>query len=66
MRWLRGFTVENFNMNLDELQKETERPLALLKDRQPGIMTWNDFMRERLQSVVDLAASAGIRPGGGR
>lgn len=47
-------------MNLEKLQEETEKLLALLQDRQPGLMTWNMFLKERLESVVTLAAEAGI------
>lgn len=39
---------------LDEIQQEAEKLLALLKDRQPGLSTWNEFMQERLQSLHGL------------
>lgn len=48
-------------MNLDELQRETERLLALLKDRQHGTMSWNLFLQERIQNITNLAAKAGIQ-----
>ena len=45
-------------VNLDELQQETEKLLALLKDRQPGLMTWNEFLHERLQNLHTLTSKA--------
>ena len=39
----------------DELQREAERLLALLKDRQTGLMSWHDFMRKRLTRIRTLA-----------
>lgn len=52
-------------MNLDELQNETEKLLSLLKDRQPGTMGWNMFMKDRLQNIANMLASAGIKPNAG-
>lgn len=48
-------------MNLNELQAEVEKLLLLLRDRQTGHMTWNMCLKERLEAVVQMAASAGIR-----
>lgn len=45
-------------ISLDDLQQETERLLAFLRDRQPGLMTWNGFMRERLQRLHGLISQA--------
>jgi len=47
-------------MDLNKLQTETEKLLALLKDRQPGLSTWNGFVKERLENIVALASDAGI------
>jgi hypothetical protein len=47
-------------MNLDDLQNEVEKLLALLRDRQPGLFAWNDFMRERLSAIKAMIDSAGI------
>ncbi|MEK7120311.1 MAG: hypothetical protein AAB824_02100 [Patescibacteria group bacterium] len=44
------------NLDLDELQRETEQLLALLKDRQLGVMSWYMFMRERLQNMRALTS----------
>lgn len=44
--------------NLDDLQKQTEKLLSLLNDRQPGLMTWNQFMLERLESLQQLISQA--------
>ncbi|TWU51412.1 hypothetical protein Poly59_30040 [Rubripirellula reticaptiva] len=56
--YLAGFGVSA--MNLDELQAEVEKLLALLKDRQPGLMTWNMFLNERLEAVQKMIESAGV------
>ena len=45
-------------INLDDLQQETEKLLALLNDREPGLMTWNEFLHERLQNLHKLTSQA--------
>ncbi|HEY9585211.1 MAG: hypothetical protein A3D65_02385 [Candidatus Lloydbacteria bacterium RIFCSPHIGHO2_02_FULL_50_13] len=45
-------------ITLDKLQEETEKLLALLKDRQPYLMIWNIFVRERLINLHALASEA--------
>ena len=47
---LPGF--DNNQMNL--LQGEAEKLLALLKDRQLGLMSWHMFMNERLTNMHGL------------
>lgn len=47
-------------MNLDELQREVEKLSSLLNDRQPGTMTWNMFLSERLTNIKKLIEKAGI------
>ncbi len=47
-------------MNLNELQQEVEKLLALLKDRQTGLMSWNMSLDERLKAILKLINSAGI------
>jgi len=41
---------------LDELQMEAEKLVALLKDRQVGLFTWHDFLRERVQKMHELTS----------
>ena len=41
-------------INLDELQCEAEKLVSLLKDRNPGLMTWNDSLSKQLKSLRDL------------
>lgn len=41
-------------MNLDKLQAEVEKLLSLLKDRQPGLTTWNMFLEERLKTIQKM------------
>lgn len=45
-------------INLDELTQEAEKLLGLLNDRQPGLITWNVLLYERLQSLYKLIAPA--------
>lgn len=49
---------ENKGINLDDLQRETEKLSGLLKDRQPGLITWNEALREQLQKMHQLTAQA--------
>ncbi len=49
---------EKKGINFDDLQQETEKLLSLLKDRQPGPMTWNEFVHERLQNLHKLTSQA--------
>lgn len=44
--------------DLDELQQEAEKLVALLKDRQPGLMTWGMFLRDRLTRLHGLISTA--------
>jgi len=41
-------------VNLDELQQEAEKLVALLKDRQSGLMSWNMLMKERVESIHNM------------
>ena len=47
-------------MDLDELQSECEKLLGLLRAREPGLFTWNDYVHLRLTNIVRLAKDAGI------
>ena len=42
--------------SLDELQQRAERLVVLLKDRHPGLMTWNMIFREWLQSLHKIVS----------
>lgn len=55
--------AETKGINLDDLQQETEKLFALLKDRQTGMMTWNEFMHERLVALHALISPA-LTPAG--
>lgn len=48
-------------MNLDELQSEVERLLSLLRDRQPGLFSWNDYLRSRLSTIRKMIEDAGVK-----
>jgi hypothetical protein len=45
-------------INLDELQRETQRLLNLLKNREPGLMTWNTFLRDQIVGMRSMLADA--------
>ena len=47
-------------MNLDELQTEVEKLLALLKDRERGLMSWNMLLAEKLKTIKALIEKAGL------
>jgi hypothetical protein len=47
-------------MNLDDLQAEVEKLLSLLNNRQPGLMSWNNALYERLKNIKELAEKAGF------
>ena len=51
-------TKKKKGIDLDKLQQETEKLLALLKDRQLGMMTWNGFLQERLTNLHELTSQA--------
>ncbi|MDX1535999.1 MAG: hypothetical protein R3346_04540 [Candidatus Spechtbacterales bacterium] len=41
-------------VDLDDLQEEIEGLLSLLKDRQPGLATWNSFLQQRIGNIHAL------------
>ncbi|MEK7089288.1 MAG: hypothetical protein AAB920_00530, partial [Patescibacteria group bacterium] len=45
-------------IDLDELQTEAEKLVALLKDREHGLIGWNICMRERLTKLHSLIVLA--------
>lgn len=49
---------EKEGINLDELQNETEKLLALLKDRQYGTSSWNSILHERLKRIHRMLSEA--------
>lgn len=49
---------EKQTINLDDLQQELKMTLALLKDRCPGLVSWNEFLRERLTNLHRLTSQA--------
>lgn len=53
---------EGRGINLDELQQEIEKLLGLLKDRQPGLISWNEFMMKRLTTLHRLTSKALGKP----
>lgn len=38
----------------DELERESEKMLALLKNRHEGLSTWHEFLNDRLVTVFNL------------
>ncbi len=44
------------SIDLDELQQEAEKLLALLRDRQPGLMSWHGFLDERLRNIHTITS----------
>ncbi len=50
-------TVTKSGIQLDELQHEVSMLDALLKDRHPGLSTWNTALRDRLKRVHSIIAA---------
>jgi len=55
--------MPTINDKLDELEREADLLLRLLKDRHPGLMTWNDFLGTRLRNLRKLIHEAVGRDG---
>ncbi len=53
-----GAPEQREGIDLEELQGEAEKLLDLLRNRQPEFMTWNDFMKERLEALHRLTSKA--------
>ena len=53
--------MEKNQLSLDNLQEKTEKVLALLRDRQTGLVSWNMFLHERLSELHALLDLAGYR-----
>ncbi len=51
-------TPSKKGVDLNELQGEVERMLELLKNRQPGLATWNSWMKERMEGLHRLTSEA--------
>lgn len=47
-------------VNLDELQKEAERLVKLLQEREPGLATWNGAVLDQLRALKALIHAAGL------
>lgn len=45
-------------VDLNELQEEAEALVVLLRDRQPGLMMWNEFLSLRLHNLDRLIGQA--------
>ncbi len=43
-------------IDLDELQTEAERLLSLLKDRQHGLISWNLYLKERIENIHRISS----------
>jgi hypothetical protein len=44
------------SLNLDQLQEESDKMSNLLKDRQTGMVSWHQFMHERVNNMYSLVA----------
>ncbi len=49
---------DSATIDLDELQEEAEKLLDLLKNREQGLSTWNDFLALRLRNLHQLSSTA--------
>lgn len=44
--------MNDFDSDLNEIQEEAEKLVALLKDRQPGLFTWNMMVLRRIKNIA--------------
>ena len=51
-------TEQKKGVSLDELQEETRKLLALLEDRHEGLMSWSQFLHDRLKNMYGLVSEA--------
>lgn len=51
-------TVSDQTIDLNDLQREVEKLLAFLNDRQTGHMSWHKFMKERLENIHKFTSRA--------
>jgi hypothetical protein len=51
--------MEARDLTFDRLQEEVEKLFALLKDRQPGLMSWHALLNERLSNLRAMLDMAG-------
>lgn len=54
----KNFEREKKSINLDDLQQEVEKLLSLLTVREFGLMTWHEFVRERLDNLHKITSQA--------
>lgn len=47
-------------LQFDELRREAEKLLELLREPEPGYATWNEFLAERLRALKALIIAAGL------
>jgi hypothetical protein len=48
------------SVDLDELQRETEKLLALLRDRHPGLITWSVAVGSQVSKLRQLISAIGL------
>lgn len=51
-------TANDPTIDLNDFQKEVEKLLALLNDRQTGLTTWHEFMKEQLENIHKFTSRA--------
>ena len=54
-------TVAKPGVNLDELQQEAEKLVVLLKNRQPGLPSWNQFLGKRITVIHQMTGQALVK-----
>lgn len=47
-------TAKPKSINLDDLQWEAEGLMTLLKDREPGLMSWNMLLKDKLKNIHEI------------
>lgn len=48
-------------MDIEELKREVQSLMRLLNDPEPGLMTWNSMVCDRLRKLRHMIEAAGIK-----
>lgn len=51
----------NEDPKIKSMREEAEKLAALMRDPQPGLFTWADFVRERVEAINELWYGAASR-----
>jgi len=47
---------------LKQLESEAQKLLELLQNNETGLLSWHEWLKERLQNIVNLSKELGVVP----